>query len=882
MISLWAFGLLRRRLGRMIGCATGISLTVAMLATLACFLASSSATLTARAVSGVPVDWQVELVPGTELQALSRALSASTRIRHIETVGYADTAGLESRTGDTVQTTGPGKVLGIGPSYFELFPGQVRVLAGAATGVLIGQQTAANLHAGLNDEVAIQRIGLSPVSVRVAGIIELPNADSLFQAIGVPAGAAPQAPPDNVLIMPVAMWHRFFDEQAARSMPSVRLQLHVGLDHAGLPSDPNDAYRQITGAANHFGAQVVGSGAIANNLGARLDAARGDALYADVLFLFLGVPGATAAAILTLGIARSGQSRRRAEQALLRIRGASRGQVIRLATVEAIISGAIGLTGGALLTLLCLRLLPDLDAIRLSLPWVALAGLIGLTLALAAVALPAWRDAGSLAVATARMDMLRGADPIWMRAGMDLFCLAAAGGLLWQSAGAGYQVVLAPEGVAATAVDYKAFIAPFLLWIGSGLLGWRLSLLALTARTPTLAGMLKPLARQLSPIVAIALSRQRRRIASAVVLVAMAGSFAASTAIFNSTYNAQALIDALLTNGSDLTVTAPPGASTTGLIDVLRSVPGISAVQPMQHRFAYVGNDLQDLYGIDPERIGEATLLSDAYFANGNAESTMSLLKSTHEGVLVSEETVADFELVLGDQIQLRLQGTDHRYHAVGFRFIGVVREFPTAPRDSFLVANAAYVAEMTGSDASEIALIRTSNLTPDLVAKVTSVAATLPGIRVSALGEIRQIIGSSLTSINLRGLTQIELAFAYFLISGTTGLAIVLSIVERRRSYAILAALGAKRAQLAAFLWSEAIAILAGGLLLGIMVGYVLARVLVALLTGVFDPPPDVLSIPWIYLATLVTAAVLSAVVAVRLGIRHAMRSVSEDMRGL
>ena len=48
--------------------------------------------------------------------------------------------------------------------------------------------------------------------------------------------------------------------------------------------------------------------------------------------------------------------------------------------------------------------------------------------------------------------------------------LAGAGLFFWQSASTGYQIVLAPEGVAATSVDYKAFIAPALFWLGMALL----------------------------------------------------------------------------------------------------------------------------------------------------------------------------------------------------------------------------------------------------------------------------------------------------------------------------------------------------------------------------------------------------------------------------
>ena len=82
----------------------------------------------------------------------------------------------------------------------------------------------------------------------------------------------------------------------------------------------------------------------------------------------------------------------------------------------------------------------------------------------------------------------------------------------------------------------------------------------------------------------------------------------------------------------------------------------------------------------------------------------------TPNGVLVSQETVNDYQLTHGDTINLRLQNVaDHQYHIFSFRIVGVVREFPIAPKDSFLVANAAYVAAQTGSAASEIVLMRVS-----------------------------------------------------------------------------------------------------------------------------------------------------------------------------
>ncbi len=101
------------------------------------------------------------------------------------------------------------------------------------------------------------------------------------------------------------------------------------------------------------------------------------------------------------------------------------------------------------------------------------------------------------------------------------------------------------------------------------------------------------------------MSRQRRPLARAIVLLALAIAFAASTATFNATYRQQAEADAQLTNGADVTVTEPPGAAvarrTAG--DQLAAIPGVRAVEPVQHRFAYIGADLQDLYGVHPATI---------------------------------------------------------------------------------------------------------------------------------------------------------------------------------------------------------------------------------------------------------------------------------------
>jgi len=874
MITTWIAGLARARPGRLIGMIAGIAVTVALLADLGTFVENSAASMTARAIATASVDWQVELVPGADAGAVTAAIDAAAPTSLKETVGYADVDGFEFRTADGTQATGPGKAVGLEPSYMRNLPTGFRMLAGDASGAVLLQQTAANLHAAPGDEITVHRPGLEDIRVPVSGIVDLKTADMFFQAVGVPPGAAPQAPPDNAILMPMSTWHGAFDAVATARPQSVRTQIHAVLDHSRLPADPNRAYGHVSQAGHNLELRVAGSALLANNLAAQLDAARGDALYAGVLFLFLGAPGVVLAGLLTIALASSGSDRRRRDQSLLRLRGASTATILRFAGAEALATGVLGCAAGLLLAALAAPLLGAAATSGAASLWPAIACLAGLALAAAAVLLPAWLTTRTLSVVEARQTLGAERTPIWAKVYLDLLCLALAGLVFWQTAATGYQVVLATEGVAAIAVDYTAFLAPLLLWIGAALLSVRLVRLFLTAGRHAIEQGLAPFVGAVAPAVAAALSRQRRRLAAGVAFAALAIGFAVSTAVFNATYQGQAQVDAALTNGADVTVTGTTAAPAGAALDRLRAIPGVVAAEPMQHRFAYVGTDLQDLYGIDPGRIGEATSLVDAYFRNGNAAGTLATLAQRPDAALVSDETVTDFQLSPGDTINLRLQGADGQYRPVPFTFAGVVREFPTAPRDSFIVANAAYVARATGVDASEIALLRTSGDRDQVKAAAVDIVKQMPGVRVTELGEVAHTIGSSLTAVDLAGLTRLELGFAVGLALGATALVLALGLADRQRSFAILAALGASPRQLSAFIVAEAVLLTVGGLILGGLAGWAVAQVLVTVLQGVFDPPPEGLSVPWTYLAIVAGAVVL----AVWLATLNATRLAAQD----
>jgi putative ABC transport system permease protein len=220
---------------------------------------------------------------------------------------------------------------------------------------------------------------------------------------------------------------------------------------------------------------------------------------------------------------------------------------------------------------------------------------------------------------------------------------------------------------------------------------------------------------------------------------------------------------------------------------------------------------------------------------------------------------VNDYQLSLGDQLRLRLQDPSHAYRTITFHYVGIVNEFPTAPRDSFLVANAAYVGSVTGDPHVSTLLVDTGGSHIDAVAAQVRSRIGSAG-NVTTLTDARGLVGSSLTSVDLAGLTRLELGFALVIVASAAGLVVGLGLDNRRKGAAVAAALGATPRQLRSLTVGEPVFVAVVGLGVGAVTGTALSYLLVQVLSGVFDPPPAHPSAPWGYL----TAAALSAIVAV------------------
>ena len=874
----WSFGLLRRSPLVLLGAALSVAVAIGFVGALTSFIASTRADLTVRAATRVPVDWQVQLTAGADPAAVRAAVQKVPDVRATLAVDRAPVPALSSSGPAGTRTTGQAQVLALPADYAATFPGQVRALVGADHGVLLAQQTAANLAVAPGDRFTVTRPDGSSSVLTVDGVVELPAADALFQVIGAPANAGATAPPDNVVLVPP---DRFPSVVGAAAV--VR-QLHVGFDHASLPADPGAAAALVSRRDNNLQVAVAGGALVGDNLQAALAGAREDALYSLLLVLLLGVPGVVLAAVVAALVVALRGDRRRREVALLRLRGASPGALVRLVAGETAVTAVLATVLGLPLAALSVRwALPGSPGPTLR-AYVA-ATVTGVVVAVVTQLGPVLRGTLRRGAGTVRADVVTSAVPTrnpWpLRAGLDLVLLAAAGLVFWLTARGGYQVVLASEGVAQTSVNYAALLGPALAWPGLALLTWRLVAAVLRRRTGRWGRDGGGRAPELQ---AASLRRRRQVVARGATGLAVALGLAASTAVFTATYHRQAALDVALTVGADVAVTQPPSvALPAGVRQTLEAAPAARAVEAVQHRFAYVGPDLQDVYGINAGTIGRAAPLLDSFTPGSTIATALATLGSTPDGVLLSAETLHDYQLRPGDLVRLRLQtGADQQYRPVDFHVVGLVTEFPTAPKDSFIVANASYLAAQTRSATVSTYLVSSSDPTRTAAALRSQLQGS--GARVQDIVSARSTVTtvSGLAAADLAGLSRLELAYGLALALACSGLALLLGAAQRRRALVLLGALGATARQRGRFLAGEAWALLVGGVLAGTAIAAAMSWSLIKVLTGIFDPPPTSATLPGGYLLALVASVAVATGVVVLLVERLGARSGLTELREL
>lgn len=216
------------------------------------------------------------------------------------------------------------------------------------------------------------------------------------------------------------------------------------------------------------------------------------------------------------------------------------------------------------------------------------------------------------------------------------------------------------------------------------------------------------------------------------------------------------------------------------------------------------------IVGIHPQQEQSVTRIQDYLVAGA-------YLSATPGAALLSARLVDKLKLRLGSKLVLTFADRSGQVTGAAFRISGVFRTPSSAFDDSRVFVRQADLARFSGQNgAHEIAIRIRADANADWLARLQSLAAADEQVR--AWGEIQPLLASSAESIQVSNallLSIVMLALGF----GITNV-MLMAVFERSREFAVMLAVGMRRARLLMLILLESLLLAAvgagGGLLLG------------------------------------------------------------------
>jgi putative ABC transport system permease protein len=892
----YAWRALLRSPRRTLSSIFGIFLAIGLLSSVLFFVGASARTMTQRTIASVPVDMRVQaLTYDLDMAQVQAVLRRQPGIVDARLLTMSHFSGSRFVAGDKTYTTGPGAIIALDEAYLRSFPA-IRLVQGqlGPSGVVISQDMGTNLGVHMGDIITLTLPGTGPdYQARVIGIANMSRADSLFAPTDPRLQGVAFNPPANVIILPMSVFDAELAARLRNAPPppqpittggpgvvvqtdvlSVDRQIHLKINRSILAGDPTQAQMQTTLLRRELEKLYPGRVRVSDELFAAIETVKDDVLWAQVLFVFLAIPAIVLAAYLSRYASETMVTNQSQEFALLRARGATQKQILGIVAMMslciALLGAALGVMAGILVIIALFG--PNSFALGNWRMWgstISICVLAGILIGTVSTFLPARNLISEEVVSGRRRAKREESRPLWARLYLDVAALTAAGIVFWITQVNGFHPVLNAEGNPTLSLSFYTFLAPLLFWLGSTFLLLRIATLMLRRSASLLGGLLRLPFGEVGRYAASTSARRAHVMSQAAVVVALALSFGCSISIFASTYAHQQRVDAELTLGSDVKVTPRSGHEMVSTYNTtLARQPGVAASTPFKMTVAYVGTEIQDIFGIDVPTFRRSTNLSDSFFQGGTADEMMNRLATTPDGILISDEMARDYSIVTGDHVNLRLYNrVSNTYKDARFTVAGVALEFPTAPRDAFLVVNLPALVRATGDSSVSFFLLKTSD-DPANVAHTVQSRLGSDAVQTQSIGSVADKLATSLTSLNLSGLVAVE--YVYTILIASAGLAVFLVALlgERRREFATMRAVGALGRQLGAFVVYEAGLIGLSGLVLGGMIGTGLAAMLVLILAHIFDPPPSGPIPDYVPLAVLAALTLAGLVLTISLAL--------------
>jgi putative ABC transport system permease protein len=867
--------ILRHAPRRALLAAVGIAFPVAILAATLFFVDSAARSMTRIALRPVQI----------EMRALATTLDANmTQVSH-QLASIPGVVRVERFAATNVVVSGAhgkatARLFAVDPEYLAHHP-WVRPSGGLAGGALLNLQLQGEPGIVSSPRVSITLPGRSErlLSAPVSGAVDLREAFTWFEIpTGEVQGDIAMVP--RAIVIDYASFERSVLPALRRELgtqttvlnpglnelPPVTVEAHITTSRGAYPADPGRAAAFSGGLRRVLERRVAGAIVVADDTAEPLMAAATDADNAKILFLLLGIPGFLAAAALGLATESALAEAQRREDALLRLRGATDAQLVRLATAHAAVTALAGAVAGLLAAALAVSLIEGralwqgTSAGRLT---VSCLLAVGAGAGITAVRLVRLRRAGrSTEVATERRFVQAGWTPPWQRSRLDLVMIAVGGAILLVNAISGGLKPTQTEG-SNVALSFYVLLAPVALWLGLTLLAVRLALGALARRAAPTGD--RPLASW-GAAVARWLGRRPARMAAALTLGVLAVAFGTEVVSFVGTYRSAKRADARAAFASDLRLRP----TTDGTFVLPARLPGVASTTPIRYVPSRAGTDRKTILTIDVGSYARSTTMHPLMLKGHGLDA----LARDPRAVIVDKDLSQVLAVRVGDTLPLTVFPDDQeKSRHRDLRVVGIFRSFPPSSPPAEMVMSAAALPPFLLPQ-PEFHLARVEpGLRPATVAKRLRRAGLERAFKVSTEAEQAPFAEQSIAALDLGPLSDIESIGAGLIAALGVAVLGAFLVLERRREFAILNAVGADGRQLLASPAAEGAITVVGSLLIGVPLGLLLSILSVRVLGLFFVLPPPLVSVPAGTLLAFVAAMVAASAAVLAVALRAVMR---------
>ena len=337
--------------------------------------------------------------------------------------------------------------------------------------------------------------------------------------------------------------------------------------------------------------------------------------------------------------------------------------------------------------------------------------------------------------------------------------------------------------------------------------------------------------------------RSPRRTAQTAAALMVGLALVSAIAVFGASLSESATSSVDQAISADLLISVNgSGQLSDSVPAAVAGVPGVSATNTVYRNQFEFQSTLATLTGVTTHN------LADTVIVRMTAGSTAALGQGE---LLIDSTTATKDHLSVGDTVPLRFAYTGPTTIRIG----GIYQA--NAVIQSYLVSSTYFLAHFRAPHPGAV-LVRT-NGSPGVETAVSSALAPYADVQVQTRAQFEQ---AQVASVNqLLGLIYALLALAVLIALIGIVNTLMLSVLERTREIGLLRAVGMRRPQVRAMIRSESVILATFGAVIGIVIGTLMGLALVSSLRqqGITET-----SVPWVRLVEfLILAAVLGLVAA-------------------